>query len=255
VIEICSHPGHLDYHDLPLVRRAAATIRTLGLKAHSFHAPFAETIDITSLDEDARAAAREELMRAAEAASILEAKYFVVHPGPEKTAFPEHERFDRLRNAAGVLDEVYRHCGSLGVNLVLENMLPHLFAGRVENLLWILETLKDRRIGICVDTGHGHLGCNLPNVVQLSAGYLRLVHASDNRGHRDDHLAPGDGQINWQPLLRQLVNIGYTGAFILEIAELSDRRLTLEAASRGRDYLRESAHRLESPTSATLSHC
>ena len=55
VIEICSHPGHLDYHDLPFVRRTASMVRSLGLKAHSLHAPFAETIDITSLDESASA--------------------------------------------------------------------------------------------------------------------------------------------------------------------------------------------------------
>ncbi|MFZ0592119.1 MAG: sugar phosphate isomerase/epimerase [Bryobacteraceae bacterium] len=246
LIEICSHPGHLDYHDLPLVRRAASLIRSLGLEAHSFHAPFAERIDITSLEEDARAAARQELMRAAEAAAILEAKYFVVHPGPEKTAFPERERFARLGNAADVLDQVYHHSGNLGVNLVLENMLPHLFAGRIENLLWIMETLKGRGVGICVDTGHGYLGCNLPEIVQLSAGHLRLVHASDNRGHRDDHLAPGDGGIDWSILLRQLLDVGYDGALILEIAELEDRRLTLEAASRGREYLCDCAQALES---------
>lgn len=255
LIEICSHPGHLDYHDLPLVRRAASMIRTLGLEAHSFHAPFAERIDITSLDEGARGAARQELTRAAEAAALLEAKYFVVHPGPEKTAFPEHERFVRLGNAADVLDQVYHYCATLGVNLVLENMLPHLFAGRIENLLWIMETLKAREVGICFDTGHGHLGCNLPEIVKLSAGYLRLVHASDNGGRWDDHLAPGDGKIDWSALLRQLLDIGYDGTFILEIAELEDRRVTLEAASRGRDYLRDRTHALELPVRTTLSQC
>lgn len=71
VIEICSHPGHLDYRDRPLVRRAATLIQSLGLKAHSFHAPFAEKIDITSLDERARAAAVQELMQAADAAAVL----------------------------------------------------------------------------------------------------------------------------------------------------------------------------------------
>ncbi len=252
LIEICSHSGHLDYHDLPLVRRAAGTIRSLGLEAHSFHAPFAERIDITSLEEDCRMAARDELMRAAEAAAILEAKYFVVHPGPEKTAFPEQERLPRLGNAAEVLDQVYRHCKSLGISLVLENMLPHLFAGRIENLLWIMETLKAREIGICVDTGHGYLGCNLSKIVELSAGYLRLVHASDNHGHRDDHLAPGDGKVDWSALLRQLLDVGYDGTFILEIAELADRRLTLEAASRGRAHLRECARALASRRSANL---
>jgi sugar phosphate isomerase/epimerase len=247
VIEICSHPGHLDYRDLPVVHQTAAMIRSLGFEAHSFHAPFADGIDITSLDEEARAAAGQELMRAADAAAILQVKYFVVHPGPEQTAFPDAERPTRLRNAASVLDQVYQHCRNSGVHLVLENMLPHLFAGRAENLLWILEALSGRDIGICVDTGHGHLGCNLRDLVALSAPCLRLVHASDNHGNGDDHLPPGGGQIDWSALLRQLRDIRYHGAFILEIAALDDRKAALERACRGREHLQQLAEMLEPP--------
>lgn len=244
VIEVCSHPGHLDYHDLPLVREAGNMIRSLGLEAHSFHAPFAEAIDITSLGEEARAAAGDELMRAADAAAVLQVEYFVVHPGPEKTAFPDYERLARLRNAASVLDQVYQHCRNRGVHLVLENMLPHLFAGCTDNLLWILDALKDKDIGICVDTGHGQLGCNLRELVALSGPYLQLVHASDNHGSWDDHLPPGDGQIDWLPLLHQLRDIRYAGAFILEIAGVDDRNAALERARRGREHLLQLAQEL-----------
>ena len=38
-IEICSHVGHLDYHDMGQVKRAAARIDALGLEPYSFHAP------------------------------------------------------------------------------------------------------------------------------------------------------------------------------------------------------------------------
>ena len=89
----------------------------------------------------ARDFARNELLKAAEAAAILKVRYFVVHPGPEKASLPDHERFWRLQNAVGVLNQTLRHCRQLGVGLVLENMLPHLFAGRIRDLLWILGAL------------------------------------------------------------------------------------------------------------------
>lgn len=245
VIEICSHPGHLDYHDLPFVRRTASMVRSLGFKAHSLHAPFAETIDITSLDESARRAAAQELMKAAEAAAILETKYFVVHPGPEKTAFSEHERISRLQNAVGALDQILHRCNSLGVELVLENMLPHLFAGRTENLIWIMKALTSADVGICLDTGHAQLGCNLPTIVELSAACLRLVHANDNHGSWDDHLPPGDGKIDWSAVIRQLLDTHYHGALIVELANFEDRRSTLKRASRGREHLRHIRRTLE----------
>jgi sugar phosphate isomerase/epimerase len=238
-LEICSHPGHLDYHDIDLVRRAAEVLRSLQLCVHSFHAPFKEFIDITSFDHDARALARNELVQALNAAAVLGANFFVVHPGPERTAFPDHERFGRLSNAVSVLDEISRECLERGPRLVLENMLPHLFAGRTENLLWILETMKNKQdVGICIDTGHAFLGRELANVVRLFADRLWMVHASDNNGHWDDHLPPGDGQIDWPRFVQELEHNQFSGALILEIAGPDNRTLALERATRGRAYLR-----------------
>jgi len=45
-----------------------------------------------------------------------------------------------------------------------------------------------------------------------------MMHASDNRGQRDDHLPAGEGEIDWQRLLRQMKRIGFSGAIMLEIA-------------------------------------
>src|SRR5678815_4145866 len=69
LIEVCSSPAHLDYHDLTGVRRAAERLEALGIGAYSFHAPFAEHIDITSLDTSQRDASVREVITAAEAAA------------------------------------------------------------------------------------------------------------------------------------------------------------------------------------------
>ena len=122
VIEVCSYPAHLDYHDINKVRAAAARIDELGLEPFSFHAPFADNIDITSIDEGQRARSRDELLRAAEAATMLDVRYLVIHPGPEKGGLPEDERLSRMHNAAQVLDEVAVSCRQQGIVLALENM-------------------------------------------------------------------------------------------------------------------------------------
>ena len=246
-IEICSWPAHLDYHDPDRVRSAARLIDELGLETYSFHAPFSEHIDITSPDPHAREFALKELVQAADAAAILKVRYFVIHPGPEKATLPEHERFWRMENAVGVLNQAFVHCRRLGVGLVLENMLPHLFAGRTRDLLWILGALDSTEVGICLDTGHAHLGEDLPAVLHKLSGHLWMVHASDNYGKYDDHLTPGDGEINWAAFLAHLYDLHFNGALILEISGSGERKEILERARRGRSYLRDLSHRLRVP--------
>lgn len=245
LIEVCSFPAHLDYHDLQQVRAAHDRIEELGLEPYSLHAPFAEHIDITSLDPSRRGHARDELLRAAEAAGHLRVRYLVIHPGPEQGGFPEQERFQRMENAAQVLTEVSHESRARQVTLVLENMLPHLFSGRVRELLWILGALDTIDVGICLDTGHAHLSGDLRTVAHKLSGHLWMMHGSDNHGQRDDHLPPGDGQIDWRRLLRQMKRIGFGGAIILEIAGQDDSNAVLEGARRARRHLREIARRLD----------
>ena len=240
-IEVASAPSHLDFHDPAACITAAQRIVELGLEVHSFHAPFAEHIDISALDGGARDAAVREISRAAEAAARLGARFFVLHPGPEKTGVPREERLDRMECAVEALDRIAWRAGELGVRLVLENMLPHLFAGHVRDLLWLLGALASSNVGICLDTGHAQLSGDLRHVAHKLSGHLWMVHASDNRGECDDHLPPGEGGVAWPELLRQLTESRFTGTFILEIAAEEDTGHLLWRARQSADYLRSLA--------------
>lgn len=245
MVEVCSSPSHLDYHDLEAVHRTARRIGELGLTAYSFHAPFANHIDISDLDPARCEAALKEILRAVEAAAALQVSYFVIHPGPERpAASPSHERFQRMENVVRTLNRVACRCRELGVTCVLENKLPHLLFGNTSDILWILDALDATEAGACLDTGHAYLAGDLPNMLRKLAGHLRMIHAHDNRGHSDDHAPPGDGSIDWPPLLRQLAQVKFQGAFILEMAGTSDVQTTLANARRGRSYLRQISRRL-----------
>lgn len=246
MVEICSVPGHLDYRDREAVSHAARHLRDLWLEPYSFHAPFAEHIDITSLDPSLRNGALQEILRAAEAAAVLGVRHFVIHPGPESDVVRTEERLQRMSNAVDVLNRISRRCRELGMHLVLENMLPHLFSGHVRDLLWILGALESVEVGICLDTGHAQLSGDIGTVVHKLSGHLWMVHASDNRKKYDDHLPPGDGDLDWEKFLRQLSGTGFKGALILEIAGGDDVETVLEAAQKGRHHLREVSRRLGS---------
>jgi sugar phosphate isomerase/epimerase len=242
-IEICSFPSHLDYHDRASCDGAARRIVELALEPYSFHAPFGPEIDITAFDAEVRQRSQREILIAAEAAAALGARHFVIHPGPEKSGLPREERLDRMDAAAALLNRVAQRCRELGVRLVLENMLPHLFSGAVRDLLWLLGALETSEVGICLDTGHAFLSGDLHNVVHKLSGHLWMLHASDNRGAYDDHLPPGDGAVPWPALIRQLEISGFHGAVILEIAGDGDIGETLERAARGRAFLQRLAVR------------
>jgi sugar phosphate isomerase/epimerase len=245
MIEVCSSPEHLHFRDLKSVQQAAGRIKELGMEAYSFHAPFAPNIDIASSDDAQRAASVAEIFKAAEAAALLQVHYFVLHPGPENpAAIPSHEQLPRMQHVVDSLNQVARHCRELGIMCVLENKLPHLLFGNTSDILWILDGINSAEVGACLDTGHAYLGGDIHNLVYKLAGHLRMIHAHDNDGAGDNHLPPGDGKISWNKFLRDLVEVRFRGAFILEMAGNADSAVTMANARRGRACLREIARRI-----------
>lgn len=245
MIEVCSSPEHLDFRDLKSVKRAAERIKELGMEAYSFHAPFAPSIDIASSDSAQRADSVAEIFKAAEAAALLRIHYFVLHPGPENpAAIPAEEQLPRMQNVIDSLNQVVRRCKELGIMCVLENKLPHLLFGNTSDILWILDGINTAEVGACLDTGHAFLAGDMHGLVHKLSGHLRMIHAHDNGCVDDNHLPPGDGRIDWEKFLRDLIEVRFRGAFILEMAGNDDPAVTMTNARRGRKYLREVSRRI-----------
>jgi sugar phosphate isomerase/epimerase len=246
LVEICSSPAHLDYHDFASIRRVAARLASLGIGAYSFHAPFADHIDITALDRDQRVASVREVITAAEAAALLGCRNLVVHPGPEHSQIPAgNERQKRLENVAHSLSEIAAHCQRLGMICVLENKLPHLLFGNTADMLWILGAMTVTEVGVCLDTGHAHLAGEIDTAIHKLSRHLRMVHASDNDGHGDDHFPPGRGVIEWPRILSLLRDNGFHGTIMMEIASRGEPAQILEAARQARQLLRRTAWQLK----------
>ena len=239
-IEICSFPAHLDYHKRVDVDRAAEKIRALGIRPVSFHAPFADRIDITALDPGQRELAVAELLAACDAAAAMGAENIVLHPGPEHSGRPPKEEFlTRMHNAAESLNTVAKHCCGSGVHLLLENMLPHLLFGHVNDMLYLLGSIHDCEVGACLDTGHAYLSRELGMVANKLSGHLHLIHVNDNRGDHDDHLPPGEGHIDWPWFIGELKRWNFDGTLILELSSRENEAVPdmLARARHARDFL------------------
>lgn len=247
MIEVASSKTHLDYHDKQAMKRAARVLEERGMEAYSFHAPFREDIDVTSLDHEGRAHARREMIAAAEAAAILGVRYFVFHPGPEKSYHPSSdERIQRMYSAAETINEVCEFCHKYGIGFVLENMLPHLFFGNMRDMLWIIGAIQSSMVGACLDTGHALIAGDLYRILYKLSGYLQYIHANDNFGKDDQHLYPGKGKIDWHKLLHELNEVGFQGAFILELMGQPQKNpdTVMDEARQSRRFLRDICRRL-----------
>jgi sugar phosphate isomerase/epimerase len=242
LLEICSSQAHLDYHREDDVKAAATAIGNAGLEPVSFHAPFADHIDITDLNQVRREAAVSELLTACDAAAVIGVRHIVLHPGPEIDCCPpDKERFKRLENGAASLNRVAAHCRQLGLRLQLENMLPHLMFGSASDVLYLLGAISDTTVGCCLDTGHANLSGDISMVVHKLSGHLQMLHANDNHRDWDAHLPPGHGNIDWRRLVAELEGVGFRGTIILELAGGVDEEpaIVLEKARDARRFLRE----------------
>jgi sugar phosphate isomerase/epimerase len=245
MIEVCSTPEHLNFHDVKSVHHASERIRELGMEAYSFHAPFAPNIDIASSNGAQRAASVTEILKAAEAAAFLQVHYFVMHPGPENpAAVSSEEQLPRMQHVVESLNQIARRCKELGIMCVLENKLPHLLFGNTSDILWILDGINSAEVGACLDTGHAFLAGDMYHLVHKLSGHLRMIHGHDNGGADDNHWTPGDGKIDWEKFLRDLIEVRFRGTFILEMAGNDDAAVTMANARRGRSYLRDIARGL-----------
>ncbi|MEW5895925.1 MAG: sugar phosphate isomerase/epimerase family protein [Candidatus Omnitrophota bacterium] len=247
ILEISSALQHLNYHDRGMVQSVAKTIKELGMEAYSFHAPFSDDIDIAALDEAHYERSVNEIMLAIEAASILNTRYFLLHPGPSRESRQaENEYYQRMTRVSEAIKKMARQCKKLGMLLILENMLPHLLFSSPKDILWIIGSVEETNIGICLDTGHAFLSDELYAIAHKFAGHTQLIHAHDNYGKHDDHLPPGKGRIDWKYFLREAAESGFNGGLIIELnkGDKSTEKI-LEEARHSRALMREILREIE----------
>lgn len=215
-LEISTAPEHIAIDDPQVLCRTRDAIRDVGLRVHSLHAPFGDSVNFASLDAGEREAALVRLTQAAAALETLGGSLYVIHPGGEDSHW-SWSRDAHLEFALRSLHRVWNECRRRSLTLVIETPLPHLLGGQVEDFAWILDRLPTDGVAVCLDTSHTSLGGHLHEAIERFGPRIVHVQASDNRGHTDDHLLPGAGIIDWTRVLAGLERIRYEGVFMLEV--------------------------------------
>ena len=213
-LEIGTPPRHFDLWQPAQIDAVAEYLRRHHLRAVSIHAPFGVALDLADPQELHRRAAIDAIGAAARAIKRLGGHLVVVHPSD----LPRHAHdvSARLADSARGLAELACACRQEDLTLAIESPLPHLVGGHPDEFAWLLAHVGGDA-GVCLDTGHTALGRHWGKFLAVSTGRLVHVHVSDNHGHRDDHLPPGDGTLDWQAIARSLCEVDYRGWLMLEL--------------------------------------
>ena len=213
-VELGTPPRHFQPWEPAEVDAVAASLRRLSCRPVSMHAPFGGLLDLAQQDAAHRRTAIAMIIASAKALGHLGGGVLVVHPTDHVRA--HHQVEPHLAASSDALRTIMDAAAAFGVTVAIETPLPHLIGGHPDEFASILD-----RVGpaarICLDTGHAHLGGFIRRFIDLAGERLVHVHAHDNHGRFDDHLAPGDGAIDWPGVASALAAAKYAGWIILEL--------------------------------------
>ncbi len=182
-----------------------------GIKCNQSHAPF-PNIGGDSLSY---------LKRAIECTAEAGGEICVVHP--------------KIYAAAGENAELYSGLISFskgyGVKIATENMWDwddgkdqafRIECSSPESFIQHIDEVNDDFMVACLDIGHAEmrgLDTTAVEMIKKLGRRLQALHIHDNDKHHDSHEIPYSMAIDFEPIIRALKEIGYSGYLTLEASE------------------------------------
>jgi sugar phosphate isomerase/epimerase len=209
-IELFCNRPHLDFHDRALLRGIGRWFQENALPPPSFHLPFVENvgptgrvwISVLEPERRHREAALDEIKRSLELGDQVRPAYVVMHLGNPKDTFSPV----MFEYAYAAISQIRAFAGA---DVLIENIGNDVSSmERIEEFKAVSQMLD---VGICYDTGHGH-------IQGAPAGLegIRATHIHDNHGENDEHLWPFEGTLDWPALIEKFVVANYNGPLVFE---------------------------------------
>ena len=147
------------------------------------------------------------------------AGYIVLHLGSHPN------RNVGIKIAADICEEIAPDYEYKGVLLCLENHYPYEYEGRNElggepgDFLALFSQVDSPNIRFCLDYGHSNMADNTDDFIERLHPYLAYTHIADNMGEHDEHLAFGQGTVDWEHALAETLKTGFPGPYVIEFPE------------------------------------
>ena len=106
------------------------------------------------------------------------------------------------------LDQLRPIAEKHGVRIAVENLRYP-----VSETIHLFDAIFDRYpadyLGWCYDSGHAHFVSKDLTLLERYRDRVIATHLHDNYGARDDHLLPGDGNMDWNAVVQNIAASGY----------------------------------------------
>jgi len=208
--------------------RQRSLIEAEGIIVWQAHSPWRHPARDSTPEE--RAERLQSFLKAVRGAGYIGATHFVVHAiMPFGTNSPDHPELMRDMNAE-FMGRLAKEAKEYGVKHIdVENLpFPALPINHTDQCLDFAkrmnrETNSDM-FKVCLDTGHANFCGQAPAdaVRMLGNEYLGALHVHDNNGKADQHLTPGNGNIDWEAFGDALNEIGFEGCLSFETCVSGD---------------------------------
>jgi sugar phosphate isomerase/epimerase len=191
--------GQYNMLDREQAREAGKVLERLGLAVRACHGAETQPCDLSVPDSAEHAKMVRAHATLMENTAGLGSRTYVVHLGVKPAEKPE-AAWGQVRRA---VDELAPLAERLGVALALENGMQTYLASN-EELLALVAEYDHPAVGLCYDSGHAHIMGDAAEVLRSLSPHVVTVHLHDNDGTSDQHLIPGHGTIEWQPVAEAL---------------------------------------------------
>jgi sugar phosphate isomerase/epimerase len=236
----CQNPVNFPQtFDRSRVRRVRRLAEGAGIRCGLHSASFVNTAEIMPT---VRTAAQAHLREYVDLAVALGCEYLVIHCGFHFSVY-----LDRVRAALyETLARVTEYAERRRMPLAIENMNPlgsdsefQYLGVRVEEFAELFRRVASPYLALGLDVAHSELlPGGTPRFLRALPARIHSVQLSDNRKRIvDEHLAIGDGRIDFGRILRLLCRQDFTGPLIIELFDIPKklrsharlRRLVMEA--------------------------
>jgi len=211
----------LDENYRDTAKKIAEYMNAIGLECRQTHAPFRF---VYGEDMDGSCLHYREIERSIEFASILGAKYIIIHSikTPDDAEVVEYnlkyyKSFEHLCKKFNI---------QIGVenlywieNIRTENEKYHGRFSKPQEMKDFIKKLDSEWLVVCLDTSHAAATGTKPEdfVAGMDSNMLKALHVHDSDYKGDKHWLPFFGKHDWDAFMKNLAKIGYTGDLTYEV--------------------------------------
>ena len=107
-----------------------------------------------------------------------------------------------------------------GLELLIEPRVGEV-TSNTDALLRLMDAVGDDNLGVIFDTAHLHAQKELlPLSVEKLGRRIRYIHVADNDSRINNHLVPGEGNIDWEEVFLALKRQGFDGFYAIDLEEM-----------------------------------